>query len=213
MKVSFVCFVVILVVVSSHNHYNCVFDQNNQDLREISRQTAPDVSTVEPSSARNLLTITRNAIRITTDSSTFSTITAGLNGAPSTNTINLAFLLKTMTVAVSFLTTRLKVYPMSSLTAPITCVDYNTPNNDRSIGISGSDLHIYVLYTTDQSLTYGATGKSCKYYGDSSSLPDATLQIGRPTMGRIQYNTYNLIDREVRLSHRLFQSTTSTTLH
>jgi hypothetical protein len=55
-----------------------------------------------------------------------------------------------MTVAVSFLSTRIKVYPMSSLMAPITCFDYNTTNNDQTIGISGSDLHIYVLYITDK---------------------------------------------------------------
>ena len=102
---------------------------------------------------------------------------------------------------------------MSSLLAPILCVDHNTPNNDRIIGISGSDLHIYILYTTDQALTYGATGKSCKYFGNSASLPDTTLQIGRPTMGRIIFNTYMLVDREARLTNRLFQSITSTTLH
>ena len=102
---------------------------------------------------------------------------------------------------------------MSSLTAPMQCVDHTTPLNDRSIGISGSDLHIYILYATNANLGYGATGKSCKYFGNSASLPDTTLQIGRPTMGTIIFNTYVLVDRESRLSNRLFQSITSTTLH
>ena len=60
---------------------------------------------------------------------------------------------------------------------------------------TNESISIYILYTTDTLLTYGATGKSCKYFGDSASLPDTTLQIGRPTMGRIIFNTYNLVDR------------------
>lgn len=118
-----------------------------------------------------------------------------------------------MQVAVNFYMTRLKVYPMSSLQAPSLCVDYNTPSNDQSLGISGSDLHIYVTYTTDMNASYGANGKSCKYLGNNASLPDSTLQIGRPTMGRIKYNTYNLIDTQSTLTNRLFQSITSTAIH
>ena len=116
-----------------------------------------------------------------------------------------------MTVAQNFYQTRLKVYPLSSLQAPGSCVDYTPSQNDQMFGIGASDLHIYVLYKTDSSLSYGATGKSCKYYG--GSLPDNTLQKGRPIMGRIIFNTYNLVDQKTSLTNLLFQSVTATALH
>jgi hypothetical protein len=53
-----------------------------------------------PSHGRQLLTITRNAIRITLDSSPFNTVTAGPSG--STTSTNLAFILRAMQVAKSF---------------------------------------------------------------------------------------------------------------
>jgi len=156
-----------------------------------------------------LLSITRNAIRITLDTSTFNTITAGPSG--STTALNLAFIKKAMTVAQNFYQNRLKVYPLSSLQAPGTCVDYTPSQNDQIYGIGASDLHIYVLYKTDSSLTYGATGGSCQY--DGGSLPDTTLRKGRPTMGRIIFNTYNIIDQQTSLTNVLFQSITATALH
>jgi len=58
--------------------------------------------------------------------------------------------------------------------------------------------------TTDSSKSYGASGKSCKYYGDQIAIPpDLTLQIGRPTMGNIIFNTYQLTDG-LTLTNRLF---------
>jgi len=162
MKLKILIIMLLMITIFAHNHFTCVFDHYNKDLTEISRQTPRDIPMLEPFHAgsnkdnkdsnqgRKLLTITRNPIRITIDSSNFTVITPGLNGASNTDLTRLAFLLRTMTIAVSFLTKRIKVYPMSSLTAPIQCFDHPTPNNDRSIGISGSDLHIYVLYTTDK---------------------------------------------------------------
>jgi hypothetical protein len=67
---------------------------------------------------------------------------------------------------------------------------------------------------TDASISYGATGKSCNYYpGNATATPDVMLQVGRPTAGRIIFNTYSLVDREATLTNRLFQSITSTALH
>ena len=143
------------------------------------------------------------------DSSAFNTVTAGATGT--TTAANLAFILKAMTVATNFYMVRLKVYPLSSLIAPGTCVDYTPSQNDQLYGIGASDLHIYVLYITDSGQTYGATGGSCLYYG--GTLPDTTLQKGRPTMGRIKFNTHNLVDQLSSLTNLVFQSITSTALH
>ena len=198
MKVQLVLILLLVAIwqAAAHRHYTCQFDQLNRDLREESRKAKPDISSVQPGPGRILQTITRNPIRITTDSSSFNTIAAPLNGASNTTTTNLAFLLKTVTVAISFFTARIKVYPMTLVRAPVTCVDYGTPSNDQTFGISASDLHIYVVYTTDSSQSYGATAKSCKYYGDTGfTYPDATLQMGRPTMGRIKFNTHAIIDQ------------------
>lgn len=119
-----------------------------------------------------------------------------------------------MQVAINFYMKRLKVYPLSSLIAQATCTsDYNPSSNDKMYGIGASDLHIYVLYKTDKSLAYGATGASCLYYADTGSYPDSTLQIGRPIMGRIIFNTYNLIDQLSSLTNLVFQSITATALH
>jgi leishmanolysin len=101
---------------------------------------------------------------------------------------------------------------MASITPPSPCVDYTPPSTTAFAGV---DLVLFVLYITDQSQTYGATGKSCKYFEGTVTAgnPDLTLQIGRPTVGRIIFNTYNLVDRESSLTNRLFQSITSTALH
>lgn len=118
-----------------------------------------------------------------------------------------------MAIAQNFYMTRIKVYPVTKIFSPSLCVDVTTTTNDRINGISGSDLHIYVTYLTDKNAAYGATGKSCKYFGDLlSTLPDTTLQAGRPTVGRIKFNTYILVDGQS-LTNRLFQSATSTALH
>ena len=66
-------------------------------------------------------------------------------------------------------------------------------------------------YLTDKAKTYGATGKSCKYL--AGTTPDLTLQTGRPTVGRIIFNTHQLVDQQTQLTNRLFQSITSTALH
>jgi hypothetical protein len=118
-----------------------------------------------------------------------------------------------MQVATYFYMTRIKVYPITTIMAPSSCATYPTPNNDQVYGIAGSDLHIYMRQLTDKNQAYGATGKSCKYFGDLLSVaPDNTLQIGRPTMGNIVFNTYTLTDN-LTLTNRLFMSITSTALH
>lgn len=214
MKILILIAALLIFTVSPHNHFTCVFDSTNKDLREESKKAKPDISSIEPTSGRTLLTITRNPMRITMDTSSFNTIIGGSNGASSTTSTNLAFILRTMSVATYFYMNRLQVYPLTTILAPTVCVDYNTSSNDQVYGISASDLHLYVTYITDKSQSYGATGKSCKYYGDNTAtLPDSTLQIGRPTMGRIIFNTYNLVDTAASLTNRLFQSVTATALH
>jgi predicted Zn-dependent protease with MMP-like domain len=47
----------------------------------------------------------------------------------------------------------------------------------------------------------------------AGAYPDLTMQAGRPTVGRIIFNTYRLVDVEPSLSNRLFQSVTATTIH
>lgn len=119
-----------------------------------------------------------------------------------------------MLVVQTFLQTRIKVSTVSRVFAPATCVDFNPSSNDVANGISASDLHIYVRYLTDRTSAYGysATGKSCKYI-TSRTLPDATFQQGRPTVGRIIFNTYNTVDRQTSLTNRLFAELTTTALH
>jgi hypothetical protein len=75
----------------------------------------------------------------------------GLNGATTTTADNLAFVLKAMQVAAFFYMSRLQVYPLTTINAPVVCYDYDTPPNDQMYGISASDLHLYVTYITDKS--------------------------------------------------------------
>ena len=125
---------------------------------------------------------------------------------------NLNFLKKAMQVTEIFFENRLKVSTIARIYAPSTCQDFNPSSNDVSNGISSSDLHIYVRYVTDSTIGYGATGKSCKWVS-SLTLPDLTLQQGRPTIGRIIFNTYNIIDDETSLTNRLFAEITATSIH
>ena len=117
-----------------------------------------------------------------------------------------------MQVSTNFFENRLKVTRASLIYAPNTCVDFSPPSNDISVGISDCDLHIYLRYITDSSVTYAATGKSCKYI-NTLPIPDSTLQQGRPTFGRIIFNTLHVIDGENTLSSQLFSEITSLSLH
>ncbi len=74
----------------------------------------------------------------------------GLNGAATTTSDNLAFILKAMQVAAFFYMNRLQVYPLTTINAPLVCKDYDTPPNDQMYGVTASDLHLYVTYITDK---------------------------------------------------------------
>lgn len=109
-----------------------------------------------------------------------------------------------MSVVQTFFQTRLKVSTISRVFAPSVCTpDFSPPTNDVSNGISSSDLHIYVRYVTDQTIGYGATGVSCKYV-TGRTFPDTTFQQGRPTVGRIVFNTFNFVDKQTSLTNRVF---------
>ena len=150
-------------------------------------------------------------MRIFLDTTNFSTITTGKNGAATTTATNLNFILKSMKVAQNFFQKRLKVGAVATLTSPLICNDFNPPSQSYS----SADLVIYLRYTTDSSIGYGATGASCDYYSDgtdTTTTADFTLQVGRPTFGRMIFNTYNLADGKT-LTNRLFQGVTSTAIH
>jgi hypothetical protein len=131
-------------------------------------------------------------MRITLDTTNFSTIIAGANGAANTTTSHLNFILRAMQVTANFYQNRLQVTQLSRIYSPSNCFDFPTPLNDQTNGIASSDLHIYVRYVTDKNIGYGATGISCKQY-TATSAPDSTLQAGRSTVGRIIFNTYKLL--------------------
>lgn len=223
MKIIVICFLALLVCLTTAHgkHLHCQFDSLYKHLKPPSNFHAKldESMTQKPTHGRGLIVVTRAQMRITLDTTDFSTIKAGLNGATSTNNNNLNFILRAMSVVQSFFQERIQVASESKVYAPSTCVDFTPPANDVSNGIAGSDLHIYVQYLTNKNLTYGATGKSCKYHGSNLAmptlvgLPDVTLQQGRPTVGRIIFNTYNIIDQNSVLTNRLFQSITSTAVH
>ena len=71
---------------------------------------------------------------------------------------------------------------------------------------------------TDKAITYGATGVSCRYF-TGTTVPDSTFQAGRPTIGRIKFNTFTLLDDkgissdQALLTNRRFAAITATALH
>ena len=119
-----------------------------------------------------------------------------------------------MKVAAYFYMSRLKVSPEGLIDIPSLCHDYSPPLTDVQTGKANSDMHIYVLYSTDSTVGYGATGVSCSWVTTSGVFyPDTSYRAGKPTAGRIIFNTYNLVDREDALTNRLFSSITATALH
>lgn len=162
--------------------------------------------------------LSRTPIRITLDTSDFDSIKAGLNGASNTTNSRLQFIKRAMQVAQSFYQARLQVTQVARIYAPSTCNDFDPPTNDVQNGIASSDLHIYVRYFTDKSITYGATGVSCRVF-TGTTVPDSTFQAGRPTIGRIKFNTYSLLDNQgvsndqALLTNRKFAALTATALH
>lgn len=140
-------------------------------------------------------------------------ITAGLNGASTTTTTNLNFILNSLLVAQNFYQKRLRAGQLSSVTIPNSCVDFSPDNPGGTV--ANYDLLIFARYLTDKNIGYGATGKSCDFVsvGATSTIPDYTLQQGRPSVGRIIVNTYKLVDTSSSLTNLLFQSVTTTVLH
>lgn len=73
-------------------------------------------------------------------------------------------------------------------------------------------------YLTDKAINYGATGIHCKVF-DDATVPAETFQAGRPTVGRIIFNTYALLEDEgitndqALLTNRRFASITATAIH
>ena len=120
-----------------------------------------------------------------------------------------------MQVTQTFYQTRLQVGQTAQILAPAYCVDFAPTSTAQTSGYSNADLVIYVRYLTDKGQTFGAKGKSCKYFAGTATAaqPDLTLQVGRPTVGRILFNTYQAVDKESSLTNRVFQSLTSTSLH
>ena len=118
-----------------------------------------------------------------------------------------------MQVAERFFQLRLKVTPVARIVSPATCMEFIPLSNDRTFGISNSDLHIYVRYITINSTLfgYGATGVSCKL-NSNSGTPDLTYSHGRPIVGRIEFNTFNIIDSKT-MTNLLFSSITATSIH
>jgi len=217
MKIFAVVIVILLMNLSFAHQFKCVFDENNGDLRNNAYLSKPAQAVLEPQiNQGRLLTISpiRGPIRVYLDTSAFNTLNGGTNGAPTTTTTNLNFVLKTMLVTQVFYQTRLQVGQTAIIYSPQICVDFNTSATDQNQGFSNKDLIIYVQYVTDPTLSYGATGKSCNYFpgNPTSSSPDNTLTMGRPTVGRIKFNTYNLVDQHT-LTNLLFQSVTATAIH
>jgi hypothetical protein len=123
-----------------------------------------------------------------------------------------------MQVAEAFFEARLEVTQVARIYAPTTCFDFNPPQNDIANGIASSDLHIYVQYLTDKAITYGATGVSCATF-TGTTVPDSTFQAGRPTIGRIKFNTFTLLDDkgvsndQALLTNRRFAAIAATAIH
>ena len=69
-----------------------------------------------------------------------------------------------------------------------------------------------MLYITDSSEAEQATGRYCGKAQGAGALPDSTLAFGRPTAGRIYWNTAVGLDGAT-LTNRLFADTTATALH
>lgn len=94
-------------------------------------------------------------------------------------------------------------------------MDYSTPTAHVSSGVASADLVIYATYITDGTETYSATAKACAYVSGTATLanPDLTLKVNRPTVGRIKYNTYQIIDQKTSVTNLVFQSIVATTIH
>lgn len=133
-------------------------------------------------------------MRITLETTDFDTMKTDGSGNDVTTTTNLNFIKKAMQVTESFFEARLQVTSVGTVYPPDPCFDYSPSATDVANGFAATDLLIYVLYIGDSSISYGATGVSCKWV-TGQSTPDTTLQQGRPTVGRIIFNTYNLVDQ------------------
>lgn len=136
-------------------------------------------------------------MRIHLNTDHLNSVKASENGVSQTTITNLNYLKKSIQVARTFFEKRLSVIPESNIKSPSSCTDdYTPPAVDVSTGIN-TDLIVYISYLTSSSSAkgYGATGVSCSWLPDVINYPDTSFKAHRPVVGRMIYNTYNLIDR------------------
>ena len=151
------------------------------------------------------LTSYRKPLRITIDTSLLS-IAANSNDTASVFT----FIKNSLSVAKQFLKNRISVYPENSIVIPNVCVDLNIIEKNLMSSAPSTDLLIYATSITNETLTYTVTGKSCVYStnGIPPPGPDYYLQYGRPTVGRMKFNTFPKL-KGFQLTNRLFATLTS----
>ena len=132
MKIIIFLFAITIITYSHRHTYKCAFESNNQDLRKLAQDNIPEILENEPGvnlHGRVLTTpstAARLSMRMHVDSLALAstTISAGLNGAATTTTTNLVFLIQALTVAKEFYQTRIKVGQLASITVPNYCVDF-----------------------------------------------------------------------------------------
>ncbi|KAL4497778.1 hypothetical protein ABPG72_000533 [Tetrahymena utriculariae] len=216
MKTTFLNILILFFFLQSKNHafahqgYACSHDYDDliqetyKNLNEHFKQNP--ISTSEEESNRNLGSQTIQPIRITTDFSRLSP----QQGGPAITSDQIAYLTSLSATVVNFLTNFIKVQPNTrnnvfnnKQTNDGTCITVTPSQNDQTIGIPNSDLHLYFIFSKDPSAGYLANAGFCNLQQTSTYF--------RPNFGRVLFNIANMKNSGTNLEQ--YQNDVMVTLH
>ncbi|KAL4453893.1 hypothetical protein ABPG74_003776 [Tetrahymena malaccensis] len=187
----------------SHDYDDLIYETQN-NLNEYFKQNP--INSQEDEQNRNLGGQTIQPIRITTD---FTRLTAQ-PGGPAITTDQINYLISVSTTVVNFLSNFIKVKPNTSnnifnnkQTNDGTCITVIPSQDDQTIGITNSDLHLYFIFNSESKAGYLANAGFCNLQQTSTYL--------RPNFGRVLFNIANMKNSGTNLEQ--YQNDVMVTLH
>ncbi|EAR93808.2 leishmanolysin family protein (macronuclear) [Tetrahymena thermophila SB210] len=211
-KSTFIFLLVLFILsvhIRTHQEISCSHDQDEtiqENYRLINEyfQKNP-IKNSKDNQNRNLSSQKTQQIRITTDYTRLSQQPEG----PAISQAEKDYLISLSNTAITFFSNFIKVQPntKNSIFNPRqtngTCLAVVPSENDKTIGIADSDLHLYFSYFSDSKSSELANAGFCNM--------QQTYTYIRPNFGRVQFNIANI--KNVGNKFKSFQNNLKTVIH
>ncbi|EGR31368.1 leishmanolysin family protein, putative, partial [Ichthyophthirius multifiliis] len=192
-----------ILILGTFTHSNRKCGHDSKEMQDHYQKMQETYEEIEKSTHKQRILQTNSeaeSIRITIDYSTIDKVGLGITQQQKNYLINI------MEASKLYFQKLLKVYPLKGNNifprgwSP-ECLQVQVPQNDQIVGVPNSDLHLYVIYTKQNSGMLANAGFCAM----------ADVGIPRPTYGRVNFNLSNMFkfggDPEV------FENDLETTVH